>query len=68
MAEVMLAKSDEELAGFWSEFPGDALKTTAAFRQICARWLDGAEAMVAITQRMALARDVVEAGRKGGKA
>jgi hypothetical protein len=61
MAEVMLAKSDDELAGFWRECFGDALKMTAAFQQICARWLDGAEAMAAMVRRMERTQNGVEA-------
>lgn len=48
MAEVMLMKSDDELAGCWRELPKDARQADAAFRQIGARWLDGAEVMAAM--------------------
>lgn len=68
MAEVMLLKSDEELVSTWREVPEAARLVAKAFEQIGARWLDGAEAMAAMIQRMRRARDVVEAEREGGAA
>jgi hypothetical protein len=65
MAEVMLQKSDEELADAWRDIPEAAQLTTKAFQEIGARWLDGAEAMAAIMHRMTLARDTVEAESEG---
>jgi hypothetical protein len=59
MAEVMLVKSDEELVGAWRELPDATRLAAEAFRQICARWLNGAEAMATAIRRLDQARNVV---------
>jgi hypothetical protein len=68
IAETMLPKSDEEIADIWRELPEVAQQGLAAFQQIGARWLDGAEAIAAMLQRMLRARDIVEAESEGGEA
>jgi hypothetical protein len=68
MAEMMLQKSDEELADAWRELPEEIQQATRAFQEIAARWLDGAEAMAAMVHRLLAARDSVEAEKEGGAA
>jgi hypothetical protein len=68
MAEVMLHKSDDELAATWRDLPEEAQKSTTIFEKIGLRWLDGAEAMTAMMNRMMAARDSVKAERKGDEA
>jgi hypothetical protein len=66
LAEALLEKSDRELVDGWEALPEASAELTVAFAGIGRRWLNGAEAMLFMSQRMQAAHRAYVAETEGG--